>query len=96
MSGRFPDAGANKKLRSVSRSVFEIAFQKAGESGAVTGFVLGHFVHGVMNGVEPELLRLFGDLELAGAGALFGFHALGQVGLRAKKKTLDDVFLELT
>ena len=51
----------------------------------MSGFVAGHFMHGVVDGVEVELLGELGELGLAGGGAVFGFNAhfevlLGGVG----------------
>ena len=43
----------------------EVALQQALESLAVAGFVPGHLVHGVMDGVQVQLLGLLGQLELA-------------------------------
>ena len=47
----------------------------------MTGFVLGHLVDGVVDGVVAEFLGADGDGELALAGAAFCLHALLDVGL---------------
>ena len=47
----------------------------------MAGFILGHFVDGVVDGVVAELLGAGGDGELAFAGAGFGFVALLEVRL---------------
>ena len=52
-------------------------------------------VFNIESGVETELFRLLRDFELAGAGAVFGFHALGQVGLRAGSDDFAEEFGEL-
>ena len=43
----------------------EVALQQALESLAVTGFVAGHLMNGVMDRVEVQFLGLLGELELA-------------------------------
>ena len=43
----------------------EVALQQALESLAVARFVPGHLMHGVVDGIEVELLGLLGQLELA-------------------------------
>ena len=43
----------------------EVALQQALESLAVTGLVASHLVHGVVDGVQVQLLGLLGQLELA-------------------------------
>ena len=47
----------------------------------MAGFVFGHFVDGVVDGVVAQLLGAGGDGELAFAGAGFGFVALLEVRL---------------
>ncbi len=59
----------------------EIAFVKTEETGTVAGFVLGHFVDGVVDGVIAQLLGLGGDGEFTFAGACLGLIALLEVGL---------------
>ena len=63
------------------RLFLEIAVVETLESGTVTGFVLGHLVDGVMDGVVAELLGADGDGELAFAGSALGLHALLDIGL---------------
>ena len=46
-------------------------------------FIAGHFMHGVMDGVQAELLGFLGQVGLALGGAVLGFHADAQVFLRA-------------
>ena len=55
-------SGSSELLRTVSRllaalAFAEVAVEQALEGLAVTGFVAGHFMNGVMNGVEVRLLR---------------------------------------
>lgn len=47
------------------RSLFEISFQQSFEGFAVAGFITGHFVNGVMDGIKIEFLRQFGQFDLA-------------------------------
>ena len=47
----------------------------------MTGFVLGHLVHGVVYGVEVLLLGQTRQAHLVLAGAALGVHALLEVGL---------------
>ena len=49
----------------------------------MTGLVAGHFMNGIMDGIEPQLLGLFGQLELAGGSAVLGVHPHLQVLLGA-------------
>ena len=49
-----------------SLELAEVALQQALESLAVAGLVAGHLVHGVVDGVQVQLLGLLGQLELAG------------------------------
>ena len=51
------------------------------EALAVTGFVLGHFVYGVVDGVEVELLGACCDAHLVLVGAGLCGHTLFKVGL---------------
>ena len=57
----------------------EVPVQQALQSAAVTGFVLSHLMHGVMNGIQAQLLGLLGQLHLALAGAALGIHTGSQV-----------------
>ena len=43
----------------------EVALQQAFESLAVAGFVAGHLMHGVVDGVQVQLLGHLGQVELA-------------------------------
>ena len=61
--------------------VAEVAGVEAGEAAAVASLVLGHFVNGVVDGVEVSLLGVGGDAHLVGVGAGFSHHALVEVGL---------------
>ncbi len=51
------------------------------EALAVAGFILGHFMHGVVDGVVAELLGAAGDAHLVFIGTGLGSHALLEVGL---------------
>ena len=61
----------------------EIPIQQAFEGFAVPRFVAGHFMHGVMDGVQAEFLGFLGQVGLSLGGAVFGFHADAQVFLGA-------------
>ena len=50
----------------------EISFQQSCENRTVTGFVLCHFVNGVVNGVVAQLFCALCDFEFSGAFSLFG------------------------
>ena len=54
----------------------EITLVKAFETFAVAGFVLGHFMYGVVHGVEVLLLGHACQAHLVLAGAALGVHAL--------------------
>ena len=63
----------------------KVALQQAFESLAVARLIAGHFMHGVVDGVEVVLLCQLGELELTGGCAVLGFDAhfeilLGGVG----------------
>lgn len=49
----------------------EVALQQAVKASAVAGFVFGHFVNAVVNGIVAEFLGQRGNLLLAVAGAEF-------------------------
>ena len=48
------------------RKLAEVALQETLKGLAVAGLVAGHLVHGVVDGVQVQLLGLLGQLELAG------------------------------
>ena len=50
---------------SVYSILLEVALQQALERAAVSCFVLGHFMHSVVDGVEVVLLGALGQIELA-------------------------------
>ena len=52
----------------------EIPVQQTLEGFAVSGFVAGHFMHGVVDRVKAERLRLFGEFGLAKRCAVFCGH----------------------
>ena len=54
------------------RLLVEISFQQSCENRTVTGFVLCHFVNGVVNGVVAQLFCALCDFEFSGAFSLFG------------------------
>ena len=60
----------------------EITSQQTLEGLAVAGLVAGHLVHGVVNGIQAQLLGLLGQLGLAGGRAVLGVHAHAQVAKR--------------
>ncbi len=51
------------------------------EALSVASLVLGHFMYGVVDGVEVEFLGALGDAHLVGVGTGFCSHALFEVGL---------------
>ena len=53
----------------------EVSFEEAFESGTVACFVAGHFVDGIVDGVEVLGLGAFGDVGFAGAGSELGVDA---------------------
>ena len=53
----------------VRYGLLEISFQQAFEGLAVTGLVAGHFLDGVVVGIQAGLLGAGGQIELAGGGA---------------------------
>ena len=59
----------------------EVAVEESFEAAAVACFVLCHFVYGVVDGVEVELLCAGCDAHLVGACSGLGVHALFEVGL---------------
>ena len=52
----------------------EVALEETCEGLAVSCLVAGHFVDGVMNGVEIQFLGALGEGGLAGGGAVLGLH----------------------
>ena len=63
----------------------EVSIEKTLKSLAVTSLVAGHFVNGVGNGGETELLSELSKLELAHGSAVFSVNThlevlLGGVG----------------
>ena len=75
-------AVADHRVFCVFHGLLEIPLQKALEGAAVTGLVAGHFMDGVMDGIEAILLRAGGQLNLACGGAEFAVDTPGQVVLR--------------
>ena len=57
----------------------------------MAGFVLGHFVNGVVDGVIAQLLGLGGNGQFAFAGAGFGLVALLEVGLGVPHHLADEL-----
>lgn len=57
----------------------EVALQQALEGLAVSRFVAGHLVHGVVDGVQVVLLGQLGQLELAQGGAVLSLDPHLQV-----------------
>ena len=66
----------------------EVALQQAFESLAVSGFVAGHFMHGVVDGVEVQLLCELGELGLAGGRAVARHENRLFAALRAAKRLI--------
>ena len=73
----------------------EVAIEQSGESLAMASLVAGHFMHGVMDGVEVQLLGELGKLGLAGGGAVFGFNAHFEVLLGGVGHDFAEEFCEL-
>ena len=73
----------------------EVPLQQPRKGLAVTGFVAGHLVDGVVDGVEVEGLGALGEVGLAGGGAVFGFHAHLQVLLGGVGQHLTQQLCEL-
>ena len=69
---------------SVYSILLEVAVKKALERAAVSCFVLGHFVDGVVDGVEVVLLGALGEVELALGGAEFAVDTPLEVVLRGR------------
>ena len=82
-------------LCKVQPCLLEVPFQQALEGFAVAGFVAGHFMDRVMDGVQAELLGLLGQVGLALGGAILGFHADAQVFLGAGGDDLAQELREL-
>ena len=72
----------------------EITLVEAFETFAVAGFILGHFMYGIVHGVEVLLLGHAGQAHFVLAGAALGVHALVEVGLGVPDH-LTDQFGEL-
>ena len=68
----------------------EIAIQETFKSCTVAGFILGHFMNGVMNGVVAEFLGALCDHQLALTGALFGICAHLDILLRIGRDNLTE------
>ena len=66
----------------------EVALQQALEGAAMSGFVTGHFMHGVVDGVQVQALGQLGQLELAGGGAVLGIENRLFAALRAAKRLI--------
>ena len=66
----------------------EVALQQAFESLAVAGLVAGHFMHGVVDGVEIQLLGLLGQVELTGGRAVARHENRLFAALRAAKRLI--------
>ena len=85
--GPEPCGSGPLKLEIISQAVglAKVALEQAGESLAVAGLVASHLVHGVVDGIQVQRLRLLRQLELARRRAVLGVHAhlevlLGGVG----------------
>ena len=60
----------------------------------MTGFIFGHFVNGVMDGVIAEFFGAFGDVEFTGTGTAFGFGAHLQILFGAGSEDFTEQFSE--
>ena len=66
----------------------EVALQQAFKGFSMSGFVAGHFMHGVVDGVEVQLLCELGELGLAGGGAVARHKNRLFAALRAAKRLI--------
>ena len=66
----------------------EVALQQAFESLAMAGFVAGHFMHGIMDGVQVQFLSQLRQLELAGGRAVARHENRLFAALRAAKRLI--------
>ena len=66
----------------------EVALQQAFESLAVTGLVAGHLMHGVVDGVQVQLLGQLGQVELALGRAVARHENRLFAALRAAKRLI--------
>ena len=79
--------------------LLEVALQQAFQGLAVTGLVTGHFVDGVVDGVQAVLLGAGGQVELALGGAVLALDApcqillggIGHVGLQGAAQQLGEL-----
>ena len=69
----------------------EVSLQQALESLAMTSLILGHLVHGVVDGIEVGSLGSLGDVELALASATLSLSTLLEVGLGVPYKVADEL-----
>ena len=68
-------------MKPLSVLFLEITVEKTLETLSVAGFILGHFVNGVVDGVPVHLFGALGDAHFVCTSAAFGHHSLFQVGL---------------
>ena len=66
----------------------EVALQQAFESLAVSGFVAGHFMHRVVDGIQVQFLGQLRQLELAGGRAVARHENRLFAALRAAKRLI--------
>ena len=66
----------------------EIALQEAFKGFSVSRLVAGHFMHGVVDGVQVQLLGLLGQLELAAGRAVARHENRLFAALRAAKRLI--------
>ena len=66
----------------------EVALQQAFESLAVAGLIAGHFMHGVVDGVQVQLLGTLGQIELALGCAVARHENRLFAALRAAKRLI--------
>ena len=67
---RCSNASLPRKPRAAGISLSEIPLQQSLKALSVPGFVPGHFVDGVMDGVQAQLLGLLGQVGAALGGAV--------------------------
>jgi len=66
----------------------EVALQQAFESLAVTRLVASHFMHGVVDGIQVQLLGQHSQLGLAGGSAVARHENRLFAALRAAKRLI--------
>ena len=61
-------------LPPVNNLLPEIPLQQPRKGLAVTGFITGHFMYCIMDGIEVQSLGTLCQISLASSSAILGFH----------------------